>query len=147
MIYLNNPEKTAEVVIDIAGQRWYKSGDKGHLDEDGFLTIVDRYSRFAKLGGEMISLTAVEQTIRQALKEPELDLVAINFPDEKKGEKVVLLLGGEHDPKLVRRQLLDSGMNLLMLPAEIYTVETVPKLGSGKTDFATARKVALSAMT
>jgi acyl-[acyl-carrier-protein]-phospholipid O-acyltransferase/long-chain-fatty-acid--[acyl-carrier-protein] ligase len=144
--YLKNPEKTAEVVVEIAGQRWYKSGDKGHLDEDGFLTIVDRYSRFAKLGGEMVSLTAVEQTIRQALQEPELDLVAVNFPDEKKGEKVVLLLGGEHDPKLVRKQLIETGMNPLMIPAEIYTVEAVPKLGSGKTDFATARKIAKSAM-
>lgn len=144
--YLKNPEKTADAVIEIAGQRWYKSGDKGHVDEDGFLTIVDRYSRFAKLGGEMISLTAVEQTIRQMLKEPELDLVAVNFPDEKKGEKVVLLLGGEHDPKLVRRQLIETGMNPLMIPAEIYAVEAIPKLGSGKTDFATARKLAKSTM-
>lgn len=144
--YLKNPEKTAEAVVDIAGQRWYKSGDKGHVDEDGFLTIVDRYSRFAKLGGEMVSLTAVEQTIRQTLKDPELDLVAVNFPDEKKGEKVVLLLGGEHDPKAVKKQLIESGMNPLMIPAEIYTVDAVPKLGSGKTDFATSRKVAQSAM-
>lgn len=144
--YLKNPEKTAEAVVEIAGQRWYKSGDKGHVDEDGFLTIVDRYSRFAKLGGEMVSLTAVEQTIRQALKEPELDLVAVNFPDEKKGEKVVLLIGGEYDPKAVKKQLIESGMNPLMIPAEIYEVEAVPKLGSGKTDFATARKVAQSAM-
>lgn len=144
--YLKNPTKTAEAVVEIAGQRWYKSGDKGHLDEDGFLTIVDRYSRFAKLGGEMVSLTAVEQTIRQALKDPELDLVAVNFPDEKKGEKVVLLMGGEHDPKAVKKQLIEAGMNPLMIPAEIYEVEAVPKLGSGKTDFATARKVALSAM-
>lgn len=144
--YLKNPEKTAEAVVEIAGQRWYKSGDKGHVDEDGFLTIVDRYSRFAKLGGEMVSLTAVEQAIRQALQEPELDLVAVNFPDEKKGEKVVLLIGGEHDPKAVKKQLIESGMNPLMIPAEIYEVDTVPKLGSGKTDFATARKVAQTAM-
>ncbi|MCK5895502.1 MAG: AMP-binding protein, partial [Cocleimonas sp.] len=53
--YLNAPEKTADVIVEINGQRWYKSGDKGHLDTNGFLTIVDRYSRFAKLGGEMIS--------------------------------------------------------------------------------------------
>lgn len=55
--YLNNPAKTAEVIAELDGQRWYKTGDKGHVD-DGFLTIVDRYSRFTKLGGEMVSLTA-----------------------------------------------------------------------------------------
>ena len=142
--YLHNPTKTADVIVEIDGQRWYKSGDKGHLDEDGFLTIVDRYSRFAKLGGEMVSLTAVEQTIRQAMQEPELDLVAVNLPDDKKGEKVILMLSGEHDPKAVKTRLIESGMNPLMIPAEIHQVDEVPKLGSGKTDFATARKLALS---
>ncbi len=142
--YLDNPEKTAETIIEVDGMRWYKSGDKGHLDEDGFLVIVDRYSRFAKLGGEMVSLTAVEQIIREAMQDNELDLVAVNLPDEKKGEKVILLLGSEHDPQAVRRQLIESGMNPLMIPASIHTVDEVPKLGSGKTDFATARKVALS---
>ncbi|MEQ8662910.1 MAG: acyl-[ACP]--phospholipid O-acyltransferase, partial [Gammaproteobacteria bacterium] len=58
--YLDDPARTAEVIVELDGTRWYKTGDKGHLDPDGFLTIVDRYSRFAKLGGEMISLTAVD---------------------------------------------------------------------------------------
>ncbi|WP_020393778.1 acyl-[ACP]--phospholipid O-acyltransferase [Thiolinea disciformis] len=146
--YLNAPEKTAQVIAELDGKRWYKTGDKGHLDEDGFLTIVDRYSRFAKLGGEMVSLTAVEQAIRKSLQDPELDIVAINCPDEKKGEKIILLLGGEHEPKAVRDQLLaDGSFNGLMLPAEIKKVAEVPKLGSGKTDFATSRKLAQSLMS
>lgn len=140
--YLNNPKKTAEVIVELDGRRWYKSGDKGHIDKDGFLTIVDRYSRFAKLGGEMVSLSAVEQEVRDKLSDPELEIVAVNLPDAKKGEKVILLLAGEHDPKDVRRQLIDGGMNPLMIPAAIHLVDEVPKLGSGKTDFATARKVA-----
>ena len=69
-----NPAKTVEAIIEIDGQRWYRTGDKGHVDEDGFLTIVDRYSRFAKLGGEMVSLSAVEQQVRQILQNPELEL-------------------------------------------------------------------------
>jgi Acyl-CoA synthetases (AMP-forming)/AMP-acid ligases II len=59
--YLKDPQKTAEVLLEQDGIMWYKTGDKGHVDEDGFLTVVDRYSRFAKIGGEMISLGAVEE--------------------------------------------------------------------------------------
>ncbi len=141
--YLNDPDKTAQVISAIDGQRWYHSGDKGHLDPDGFLVIVDRYSRFAKLGGEMVSLTAVEETIRGALSNEELDLVAINIPDDKKGEKVILLIASEEPAKDLKKALIDSGMNPLMIPAKFVSVSAVPKLGSGKTDFSTAKKVAL----
>jgi acyl-[acyl-carrier-protein]-phospholipid O-acyltransferase / long-chain-fatty-acid--[acyl-carrier-protein] ligase len=140
--YLNNPEKTDEVIVERDGIRWYNTGDKGKLDKDGFLTILDRYSRFAKLAGEMVSLGDVEQRVRQALDDPELALVAINLPDEKKGEKVILLLEGDHDAKEVKQQLMDAGMPALLLPASILSVENVPMLGSGKTDFATSRKLA-----
>jgi acyl-[acyl-carrier-protein]-phospholipid O-acyltransferase/long-chain-fatty-acid--[acyl-carrier-protein] ligase len=142
--YLHNPEKTADAIAELDGQRWYKTGDKGHVDEDGFLTIVDRYSRFAKLGGEMVSLGAIEQQVRNILGEPELELVAVNLPDEKKGEKVILMIAGERDEAEVRRKLVEGGMNALMVPAVIRCVDEVPKLGSGKTDFANARKLALS---
>jgi acyl-[acyl-carrier-protein]-phospholipid O-acyltransferase/long-chain-fatty-acid--[acyl-carrier-protein] ligase len=57
--YLNDPEKTADVIVQLDDKRWYKTGDKGHLDQDGFLTIVDRYSRFAKIAGKMIGLGAI----------------------------------------------------------------------------------------
>jgi len=143
--YLKDPEKTAAVITEIDGLRWYKTGDKGHLDEDGFLIIVDRYSRFAKLGGEMISLTAVEDQIRLILKQPELELVAVNLPDEKKGEKIVLLIAAEIDLDGLRKALLEAGINPLMLPAELRRVAEIPKLGSGKTDFKAARKLAMAA--
>jgi len=145
--YLNDPERTADVVVEMDGIRWYKSGDKGHVDEDGFITIVDRYSRFAKLGGEMVSLTAVEQAVRQCLSLPELPLVAVNLPDAKKGEKVVLLVEDEDESDLdistLRQQLVDAGMAALMLPAEVHAVAQVPVLGSGKTDFAGSRALAV----
>ncbi len=142
--YLNNPVKTSEVIAKLDGQRWYKTGDKGHVDEDGFLTIVDRYSRFAKLGGEMVSLSAVEQQIRQIVGNSELELVAVNLPDDKKGEKIVLLIAGTHDEAVLKRQLIDGGMNPLMIPATIRSLAEIPKLGSGKTDFGSARQLAAS---
>lgn len=141
--YLHDPELTAAAIVELDGLRWYKTGDKGHLDRDGFLTIVDRYSRFAKLGGEMVSLGAVEQTLRQLLAEPELELVAINVPDPKKGERVVVLIAGEIDADAVHKQVLVAGINPLMIPSEIYLTDVVPKLGSGKTDYAAARKMVL----
>jgi acyl-[acyl-carrier-protein]-phospholipid O-acyltransferase/long-chain-fatty-acid--[acyl-carrier-protein] ligase len=143
--YLNDPAKTADAVVVLDGQRWYKTGDKGHLDADGFLTIVDRYSRFAKLGGEMISLGAVEEQIRQVLAQPDLELVAVSLADERKGERILLLVAGEVDPDGLRKRLLAAGMNPLSVPSEVLVVESIPKLGSGKTDFAAAKRLALAA--
>lgn len=141
--YLNNPEKTAEVIKEIDGGRWYVTGDKGHLDTDGFLTIVDRYSRFAKLGGEMISLTAVEESVRLAMENSEAEIVAVNLPDTKKGEKIVLLSVTEIGADSVRKAMLANGCNPLMIPSEYQKIEEIPKLGAGKTDFKQAKTLAL----
>jgi acyl-[acyl-carrier-protein]-phospholipid O-acyltransferase/long-chain-fatty-acid--[acyl-carrier-protein] ligase len=143
--YLNDPAKTADAVVELDGQRWYKTGDKGHLDPDGFLTIVDRYSRFAKLGGEMISLGAVEDQIRRILGRPELELAAVNLPDERKGERILLLVAGAIDADGLRKRLIEAGMNPLSIPAEVLQVEAIPKLGSGKTDFGAVKRLALAA--
>jgi len=140
--YLNAPALTAEAIVALDGQRWYKTGDKGHLNQDGFLTIVDRYSRFAKVGGEMISLTQVEEQIRHVLA--ELELAALTVPDPKKGERIVLLIAADLDPDGLRRALIDAHMNPLTIPGEIRPVEQIPKLGSGKTDFSGAKKLALA---
>lgn len=142
--YLGDPARTAQAIVERDGTRWYKTGDKGHLDEDGFLTIVDRYSRFAKLGGEMVSLTAVEEQVRRVLGDPELDLCAVNLPEPKKGEQIVLLVaGGTTDGEAIRQALLASGANPLTIPGEYRAVPEVPKLGSGKTDFTRAKALAL----
>jgi acyl-[acyl-carrier-protein]-phospholipid O-acyltransferase/long-chain-fatty-acid--[acyl-carrier-protein] ligase len=140
--YLNDPERTAATVVELDGQRWYRTGDKGRQDADGFLTIVDRYSRFAKLGGEMISLGAVEAAARGALEDPEIDLCAVALPDPQKGERVVLLLEPGQSPETLRRALIEARTNALLIPAAIHSVAAVPKLGSGKTDFGAARRLA-----
>ena len=143
--YLLDNDKTNEVIVDLDNHRWYRSGDKGHLDADGFLIIVDRYSRFAKLGGEMVSLSAVEEKIRTALGgDADLDLVAVNVPDDKKGEKVILLIANDMPSKELKKRLITAEMNPLMIPSVFINVDSVPKLGSGKTDFASSRKLALA---
>ena len=141
--YLKMPEKTAEVIELIDGYRWYRTGDKGHLDEDGFLTIVDRYSRFAKIGGEMISLTTVEEEILDACNEKDLEIAATCLPDQRKGEKIVLLATNNLDKNQLKRLLSDAKVNPLYHPAQVLIVEEIPKLGSGKTDFGATKKIAL----
>lgn len=141
--YLKMPEKTAEVIELIDGYRWYRTGDKGHLDEDGFLTIVDRYSRFAKIGGEMISLTTVEEEILDACNEKDLEIAATCLPDQRKGEKIVLLANKNLDKNQLKRLLSDAKVNPLYHPAQVLIVEEIPKLGSGKTDFGATKKIAL----
>lgn len=145
--YLKDEARTRDVILELDGQRWYKTGDKGHLDEQGFLTIVDRYSRFAKLGGEMVSLGAVEARIQEiaaanALAE-EMDVLAVSIPDVKKGEKVVVLVQGHDAPAELRQTLIEASMDSLQLPAEILPVDSLPTLGSGKKDFQRARQLVL----
>jgi acyl-[acyl-carrier-protein]-phospholipid O-acyltransferase/long-chain-fatty-acid--[acyl-carrier-protein] ligase len=144
--YLKDPGKTAEVIVELDGRRWYKTGDKGHLDPDGFLTIVDRYSRFAKIGGEMVSLGAIEGAISQTLPE-EVEVLTTAVPDGKKGEKVVLLFAGDIDEDAIKDAIEKSGLNPLMRPSTLIPVEAIPKLGSGKSDFSQAKQIALAAST
>lgn len=141
--YLQMPEKTAEVIEIIDGYRWYRTGDKGHLDEDGFLTIVDRYSRFAKIGGEMISLTSVEEEILDACNDADLEIAATCLPDQRKGEKIVLLATKNLDKNELKKILSEVKVNPLYHPAQVLVVKEIPKLGSGKTDFGATKKIAL----
>ncbi len=142
--YLNNAEKTQEVIKNINDQRWYVTGDKGRMDEDGFLTIVDRYSRFAKIGGEMISLSAVERAVIDSMSHvwPDLDVVAVNVPDDKKGERIVILSDVDINISELKQALLACKVNPLMLPAKWTVVDALPKLGTGKTDFSLAKILA-----
>ena len=140
--YLKDEEKTRSVIKEIDGIRWYVTGDKGHVDADGFVTIVDRYSRFAKLGGEMVSLGLVEGEIGKLLGEDDqISIVAL--PDIKKGEKLVLLLEGEKDVNKLKEEIKELGLNPLFVPSNYFKVDAVPKLGTGKADFKGAKKMAL----
>ncbi len=142
--YLKDSVHTKDAIIELDGRRWYRTGDKGHIDEDGFLTIVDRYSRFAKLGGEMISLGAVELRINDTKILEGGDYMVTSIPDSAKGECVVLLYTGiETEPSDVLRALRKSGIPPLMVPGLAFKVPAIPKLGTGKADFKASKKIAL----
>jgi len=141
--YLNDEEKTKKVLKKIKNRTYYITGDKGKLDSDGFLTIVDRYSRFAKIGGEMISLGAVEEKISKIIDDNSVDFVAIASGDEKKGEKIVLLISNiTLELKDALKQKIIKGFdNKLMIPEIIKIVDEIPKLGSGKKDYTKAKEL------
>ena len=140
--YLNDPQKTADVIAEMDGVRYYKTGDKGHIDEAGFVYITDRYSRFAKIGGEMVSLGSVEEQIARVLGDGE-PFCAVSVPDAKKGEAIALLVQTESAPEEIAARLKNSDLIPLMQPAHILPVEKLPMLASGKADFKGAQKIAL----
>lgn len=143
--YLDDPEKTSEAIVEFDGMRWYRTGDKGWVDEDGFIIIVDRYSRFAKVGGEMVSLGAVEEQVLEILEHPEeIEVAAVNLPDAKKGERILLLVNEPGVVDGLRKKLIDAGMNPLMIPADVVAVDDIPLLGTGKRDFSAIKKLAAS---
>ncbi|SMF47991.1 acyl-[acyl-carrier-protein]-phospholipid O-acyltransferase / long-chain-fatty-acid--[acyl-carrier-protein] ligase [Alteromonadaceae bacterium Bs31] len=149
--YLNDQDRTNKVIHSQDNQRWYITGDKGKIDEDGFLSIVDRYSRFAKIGGEMISLGRVEQAIYDLYaeaksaeqQEDELEIALVNLPDEKRGERLVLLTNKSIDGLVVTHNFAAKGLSNLALPSDIYCIEDVPKLATGKINFPAAKTLAV----
>ena len=141
--YLKDKEKTSSVIKEIDGIRYYVTGDKGRLDSEEFLTIVDRYSRFAKIGGEMVSLGLVESEIAKIVDENSFVSITA-LPDEKKGEKLILLAEGEVEIEKLKKSILKLGLNPLFVPSTYHKVDEVPKLGSGKVDFKGLKKLAQS---
>lgn len=113
---------------------WYDTGDIVDIDEEGFITILGRAKRFAKIGGEMVSLAAVED-LAIALK-PEAGHAAMAVADERKGEQVVLYTESK---ELTREELMHyarhKGVPELMLPRHVYFTEALPRLGNGKIDY------------
>jgi acyl-[acyl-carrier-protein]-phospholipid O-acyltransferase/long-chain-fatty-acid--[acyl-carrier-protein] ligase len=140
--YLNDPERTADVLHD----GWFKTGDLGRFDEDGFLHIEGRVSRFSKIGGEMVPHETVETRVVQALALPEDErLVAIaGVPDEAKGEALVLLAAVDVDLALLRPKLAAAGLPNLWIPKRVRRVDAIPLLASGKLDLRACKNLALA---
>lgn len=142
--YLDDPERTREAVVTIDAMRWYKSGDKGHVDADGFLTIVDRYSRFAKLGGEMVSLGAVETKLAEELGKHEVEFLVTAVPDAVKGERIVLLYVANISDNEISEIIHKVELPSLWTPSRMIQVAELPRLGSGKLDYGNAKRIAMT---
>jgi acyl-[acyl-carrier-protein]-phospholipid O-acyltransferase/long-chain-fatty-acid--[acyl-carrier-protein] ligase len=139
--YLGQPEKTAEVLRD----GWYVTGDIAALDEDGFLQITDRLSRFSKLGGEMVPHVKVEEKLHEAAGVQEITFAVTGLPDPKKGERLVVLhtLANERLAEVLKK-LPQLGLPNLWLPRAncFFHVDQLPRLASGKMDLRQIRELA-----
>jgi acyl-[acyl-carrier-protein]-phospholipid O-acyltransferase / long-chain-fatty-acid--[acyl-carrier-protein] ligase len=140
--YLNKPEKTADVLRD----GWYNTGDIARMDEDGFLQITDRLSRFSKIGGEMVPHIKVEEILQELAGATEQTFVVTAVPDEKKGERLVVLHTLDK-PQLEEclEKLGKSDLPALWRPRpdQFLRIEKLPYLGTGKLDLRKARELAL----
>jgi acyl-[acyl-carrier-protein]-phospholipid O-acyltransferase/long-chain-fatty-acid--[acyl-carrier-protein] ligase len=143
--YLNAPEQNADVLRD----GWFKTGDIGRFDEDGFLYIEGRLSRFSKIGGEMVPHETIEQKVLRALnieEQGERIVAVMGVPDAAKGEALVLLSTLEIDQPALRAALSSAGVPNLWIPRIIRRIDAVPVLASGKMDLVGCKKLAEEAV-
>jgi acyl-[acyl-carrier-protein]-phospholipid O-acyltransferase/long-chain-fatty-acid--[acyl-carrier-protein] ligase len=138
------PPSTSGKMPD-ATQLWYCTGDVAALDEDGFLQITDRLNRFSKIGGEMVPHIKIEEKLHELAEVTEQTFVVAGLPDEKKGERLVVL----HklpDEKLAPclEKLAQSDLPNLWKPRadQFFRVEQFPLLGTGKLDLRKVKEVA-----
>jgi len=128
-------------VLQAPEDGWYDTGDVVSVDQQGFITIKGRAKRFAKIGGEMISLTAVESYINQY--SPEGHHVVVSVADERKGEQLILVT---NDDGLSRQTVKEAAKRVqvseLMVPKTVILVEEIPVLGTGKTNYPAVQSIA-----
>ena len=124
------------------GAGWYDTGDIVHVDEEGFIFIRGRAKRFAKIGGEMVSLAAVEEALREIW--PEAVLGVVSIPDPRKGEQLALVIDSEDvTTSRIAAHFASRGLSPLWTPKRIVSVKQAPLLGSGKFDYRKAKELVL----
>ena len=136
--YFNRQDLTDDVIQD----GWYKTGDVAMVDDDGFIHITGRVSRFSKIGGEMIPHVKIEDTLNEILKDQVEDdgtykLVVTAVPDTKKGERLIVLhVELPLNAEVLRKGLQDAGLPPIYIPSmdSFYKIEEIPLLGTGKMD-------------
>jgi acyl-[acyl-carrier-protein]-phospholipid O-acyltransferase/long-chain-fatty-acid--[acyl-carrier-protein] ligase len=137
--YLGQPDKTAEVLQD----GWYVTGDMAAIDQDGFIHLTDRLSRFSKIGGEMVPHLKVEEAINTVLGDRQCVVTAI--PDAKKGEALVALYTHQEvTPAALWEHLCRTNLPRLWVPKRehLYAVASIPTLATGKVDLQQVKRLA-----
>jgi acyl-[acyl-carrier-protein]-phospholipid O-acyltransferase/long-chain-fatty-acid--[acyl-carrier-protein] ligase len=145
--YLGNPELTAQVIRD----GWYITGDMAKIDDDGFITLTGRLSRFAKVGGEMVPLERVEEELNAVLGAHERVGAVTCVPDDSRGERLVVLYAEPHlaqlgyDVPRWQKELSGRGLPNLWVPGprDFFPIPELPLLGSGKLDLKRVKDTAL----
>jgi acyl-[acyl-carrier-protein]-phospholipid O-acyltransferase / long-chain-fatty-acid--[acyl-carrier-protein] ligase len=138
--YFGEPELTAEVIRD----GWYVTGDIASIDEDGFIRITDRLSRFSKIGGEMVPHLRIEEAMNAILGSVAAAVTAVD--DEHRGEKLVAFYSGDGmSANELWQKLNESDLPKLWIPKRenIHPIDNLPLLGSGKVDLKRVKALAL----
>ena len=141
--YLGKSAKSVEVLHD----GWYTTGDIGMIEEDGFVTITDRLSRFSKIGGEMVPHIRIEEKLHELADITEQVFAVTAVPDERKGERIIVI----HTLPAVTlttvlEKLLQCDLPALWRPksSQFVRVDSIPTLGTGKMDLRAIRALATS---
>ncbi len=142
--YLHHPAKTAEVLQD----GWYKTGDIARVDEDGYVHITGRLSRFSKIGGEMVPHVKLEEALSRLVgaDEDTLRVAVTAVPDERKGEKLVVVhVPFEKPAAELCGELSAAGLPKVFIPSpdSFVEVKEIPVLGTGKLDLRALREIAV----
>ena len=135
------PEKPG--VLQPLEDGWYHTGDVVSIDDIGFVYIKDRIKRFAKIGGEMVSLNAVDNMVRRACEKygEEYSYGIVSIPHESKGEQIVLATNNRNvTQELLHNYIKAHGMSELYLPRIILFKEKLPVFATGKADNVTLKK-------
>jgi len=136
----NNPGVLVPTA-SVYGEGWYDTGDIVDVDDDGFIIIKGRSKRFAKVGGEMVSLTVVEQLATKAW--PDAQHAVISLPDPKKGEQIILLTT-QKSANLSELTAVATGFAAIGLPKKIIAVDAIPVMATGKVNYPAVTELAQS---
>ncbi|MCK5856755.1 MAG: AMP-binding protein [Bacteroidales bacterium] len=127
--------------VEIEGKEYYKTGDLGYVDKDGFVFITGRLKRFIKIGGEMISMPFIEKVLEEKYGEEGRHVLAVEGSDRGKEPIVTLFSLNELDLKDVNKYLRESGVASIAKIRDIKVIDEIPMLGSGKTDYRSLKEM------
>lgn len=133
--YYQDPEQTAEAIKD----GWYNTGDMGYLDSDGYLWHSGRFKRFVKIGGEMVSLVKVENTLEKYLP-TGVSCCVVDVQDEVRGSSIIATVTIEVNKSEILKKMGEELPNIA-LPKHFVVIRELPMMGTGKIDFRSVSKI------